>query len=530
MPDPLAEPVATAALPPAERPAAAVRIDAATAAVSSELGARAAAVTGPGHDILAATALMVTDVTLSGDAKRRVLDAGESPEYAFWQTVDGVAEIFRAQGGLAAERIADLHDVRNRVVAELLGREAPGVPLRSEPFVLVARDLAPADTALLDPAICRALVTVEGGPTSHTAIVARSLGIPALVAARGALEIPEGTVVLVDGTAGTITQNPSEAELAAVAEVRDVVFDGSGRTADGHRVQLLANVGSPSSAEAATAAHAEGVGLFRTEFLFLDRSEAPSIAEQVRAYAGVLAAFPGRKVVIRTLDAGADKPLPFVTMAHEENPALGIRGFRTSWRRPDLLDEQLAAIALAVADSSAEVQVMAPMIDTPDEAADFAARCRSHGLAVAGVMIETPAAAITAPELLTNIDFVSLGTNDLAQYTMAADRMVGDLALLNDPWQPAVLRMMRLAFDAGRAAGKPVGVCGEAAADPLLAAVLVGFGASSLSMSARALGHVAELLQGVTVAQCEAAAESSSAARSAEDARAAAATALGVGA
>jgi phosphotransferase system enzyme I (PtsI) len=294
-------------------------------------------------------------------------------------------------------------------------------------------------------------------------------------------------------------------------------------------VQLLANVASPASVAAAIEANAEGVGLFRTEFLFLDRAEAPSVEEQSNAYGTVFAAFAGRRVIVRTLDAGADKPLAFVTAAHEANPALGIRGYRTTWRRPELIDDQLRAIALAAGAHSAQVEVMAPMIDTPDEAADFAHRCAQHGLTSVGVMIETPAAAITAPEIFAFVDFVSLGTNDLAQYTMAADREVGDLALLNDPWQPAVLRMMRLAFEAGAEAGKPVSVCGEAAADPMLAAVLVGLGASSLSMSPRALGHVGELLGSVSIAECREAAINAVGARTGQAARMAAARALGIG-
>jgi phosphotransferase system enzyme I (PtsI) len=218
-----------------------------------------------------------------------------------------------------------------------------------------------------------------------------------------------------------------------------------------------------------------------------------------------------------------------VPATHEANPALGVRGYRTTWRRPELIDDQLRAISLAARANSAAVEVMAPMIDTPDEAADFAQRCAAHGLHPAGVMIETPAAAITAPEIFRRVSFVSLGTNDLAQYTMAADRELGDLAVLSDPWQPAVLRMLRLAFDAGATAGKPVSVCGEAAADPMLAAVLVGLGASSLSMAPRALGHVGQLLRSVTLEQCLAAATGALGAESAAAARAAAASALGIG-
>jgi phosphoenolpyruvate-protein phosphotransferase/dihydroxyacetone kinase phosphotransfer subunit len=530
MPDRLDAPAASPPLAENDRATAAERIDRAATAVAASLTERASRVTGEPRDILAAAALLATDPGTLDEARAAVVDRGDSPEFAVWAALGDLAANFAAQGGRMAERVADVADVRNRLVAELLGREAPGVPVRSAPFVLVARDLAPADTALLDPALCVAIVTLEGGPTSHTAILSRALGLPAIVSVENALDLAEGTVVLVDGTAGILTIDPSEEQVAEVrAQARiSVTFDGTGTTSDGHRVQLLANVGSPESVQEALAASAEGIGLFRTEFLYLDRAEAPTIDEQVEAYRSVFEAFAGRRVLVRTLDAGADKPLAFVTTLGETNPALGIRGYRTTWRRPELLDDQLKAIALAAKGQSARVQVMAPMIDTPDEAADFAHRCAEHGIESVGVMIETPAAAITALEIFSFVDFVSLGTNDLSQYTMAADRLVGDLALLNDPWQPAVLRMMRLAFDAGMAAGKPVSVCGEAAADPMLAAVLVGFGASSLSMSPRALGFVSDLLAGVTLAQCRAAAADAAGSRNAQEARTVAASALRV--
>lgn len=528
MPDELKEPIDAPELPEPERPQAVVRIAAAAAAVASALQDKAGRASGPARAILEATALMASDPGLIGDACEQVTDEGKSPERAVWAAADDIATMFKEQGGLVAARVPDLHDVRNRIVAELLGRPAPGLPDRTEPYVLVARDLAPADTALIDPAVCRAIVTVEGGPTSHTAILARALGVPAVVAARHALEIEEGTVVIVDGTTGVIIDDPTDEQVAQAEQKSNevITFDGTGRTKDGHRVQLLANVASPDSVAEALEAKAEGVGLFRTEFCFLDHDEAPGVEEQVQAYRKVFAAFPGKKVVIRTLDAGADKPLAFVTAVDEVNPALGIRGYRTAWRRPELLDTQLRAIATAAAAETADVGVMAPMIATVEESIQFAALCSEHGLGTAGVMIETPAAAISAGDILKRVDFASLGTNDLAQYTMAADRLMGDLALLNDPWQPAVLRMIRVASQAGIATGKPVGVCGEAAADPLLAAILVGLGVTSLSMSPRALGAVAALLRSVTLQQCRDAAALVVAASSSSMARTAAAELL----
>ncbi len=344
MPEPLAAPVQTAPLPRAERAAAAASIVAACDAVAASLRGRAERVTGDSRAILEAAALLAVDPETLSDARAAVIRRGDTAEYAVWTTYGDLAEGFRLQGGRMAERAADFSDMRNRIVAELRGRPAPGVPVRTEPFVLVARDLAPADTALLDPAVCVAIVTLEGGPTSHTAILSRSLGLPALVSVENALELEEGTVVLVDGTAGTLTVNPSEEQIAEVTAQANlgVEFGGLGATADGHRVHLLANVGSPASVEAALAASAEGIGLFRTEFLFLGRAEAPSVEEQAAAYGAVFSSFAGRRVIIRTLDAGADKPLAFVTLPHEANPALGIRGYRTSWRRPELIDEPVA--------------------------------------------------------------------------------------------------------------------------------------------------------------------------------------------
>ncbi len=518
MPPPLTEPPARPSDPARE----ADRIAAAGAAVAADLLDRASRVEGAAREILEASALLATDAGLLASA---TAIAGEGAEHAVWVAVTGLAESLAAQGGRMAERVSDVHDLRNRLVARLLGRPVPGVPHPQAPFVLVARDLAPADTALLDASTCLALVTEQGGPTSHTAIIARSLGIPAIVAAAGALDIAEGTIVLVDGTTGRLEQNPGLVQIQRAEAV--AVFTGTGSTSDGHRVQLLANIGSAGDLAAAVDANAEGVGLFRTEFCFLDRETAPTVDEQVAAYRPAFAAFPGRRVIVRTLDAGGDKPLAFVTDPAEENPALGMRGIRTSVRHPRLLDDQLRAIALAAAAEKAIVGVMAPMVATVDEAERFATACARHGLARSGVMIETLSAALLAREITAAVSFTSLGTNDLGQYAMAADRMLGGLAALSDPWQPAVLRLVAMSAAAATAAGKPIGVCGEAAADPLLAAVLVGLGAGSLSMAAPAIAAVAETLGRHTLDQCERAAAAATAAPTAAQARAAVVSILG---
>ncbi|WP_454044306.1 phosphoenolpyruvate--protein phosphotransferase [Cellulosimicrobium sp. Marseille-Q8652] len=506
MPEPVAEPAAGLRLPPrADHEAQARRVDDAARQVVADLERAAAAAHGESHDVLEATAAMAADPTLAADARRRVLDDHLVPERAVWEAADDVARRLVELGGYFAERARDVADVRDRLVAALTGRPAPGVPEHAEPFVLVAPDLAPSATAALDPARVLAIVTDGAGPTSHTAIVANAKGIPAVVAAVGAsAALAPDDLVLVDGSAGTVVVHPSpeQVEAARARGQQARTFDGTGRTRDGHRVQLLANVGDPAGAAPAAAAGAEGVGLFRSEFCFLDRDEPPSVAEQVEAYRAVLREFPGRKVVVRTLDSGADKPLHFLTVADEQNPALGVRGLRTAARWPDLLEQQLDAIAQAAAAEEAEVWVMAPMVSTVGETEWFVERCHAHGLDVAGVMVEVPSAALLAGPILARAAFASIGTNDLTQYTMAADRLLGSLAELSDPWQPAVLRLVAATCEGGAQQARPVGVCGEAASHPVLAVVLVGLGVSSLSMTARAIPDVAALLREVDLGEC----------------------------
>lgn len=514
---------------PADPVAEAVRLAGALADTTEDLERRAAAVSGPAADVLAATALMAADPALADGAARAVRERGLPAARAVWEAFAGYREALAAAGGYLAARVADLDDVRDRVVARLLGVPVPGVPAPGHPFVLVAADLAPADTATLHPESVLAIVTEQGGPTSHTAILANALGIPAVVGCAGALEIADGTTVAVDGAAGTVTAEPAEstveeirrrAAARAAARAGRPALAGVGRTADGAEVALLANIGDAAGMAAAMAAGAGGVGLFRTEFLFLDRGTPPGRAEQVAAYRAVFDQAGGRRVVVRTLDAGADKPLPFLGLAPEPNPALGVRGLRTAAVHPEVLAEQLAAIAEAAAGAPAEVWVMAPMVSTPDEAAGFARQAHDAGLRPAGIMVEVPAAALTAAACLSDVDFASIGTNDLGQYTLAADRQSATLAELTSPWQPALLRLVSLTAEAGAQLGRPVGVCGEAAGDPGLAVVLVGLGVTSLSMTPRALAGVAAALSTVDLAGCREVAGDVLRARSAAAARA----------
>lgn len=536
----------------------------AAAQVTAQLQDRAAAAAPENRAVLEATALMASDPMLIKSANKLIM-AGASAERALWDSADTVAATLKSLGGYMAERATDVLDVRSRIIASLRGEAAPGVPSSSEPFILLATDLAPADTATLDPTLVLALVTAEGGPQSHTAIIARALGLPAIVAANGITALTNGTELFVDGGSGRAISEPGapEHQLASAWANRNKleVFAGPGTTSDGHLIPLLANVGTADDAVAAAAAGAEGVGLLRTEFCFLGRESEPSIEEQVEAYRGVFAAFPGKKVVVRTLDAGADKPLPFLTNPSEPNPALGVRGYRTSIHFPSILRRQLDAIAQAAALATADVWVMAPMISTPTEAAEFASLCADAGLKVPGVMVEVPSAAIRASAILSRVSFASLGTNDLTQYTMAADRQLGPLASLNNAWQPAVLQLIAMTVagareEAGRgdgasggasgeasaggesagvsasgapaagapaggapAAPKAIGVCGEAAADPALAVVLVGLGVNSLSMSPRALAAVGAVLASVSLAEARELAQLALSADSPEEAK-----------
>ncbi|MDL9980271.1 phosphoenolpyruvate--protein phosphotransferase [Microbacterium sp. ASV49] len=497
-------------------------------AVARDLEARGERAGGTARDVLEAQAMMAEDPALAEEVDAR-LAAGATAEWAVFDAFASFRDQLAALGGYLGERAADLDDVAQRIIARLRGVAAPGVPDPGHPFVLVADDLAPADTALLDLEKVLALVTLQGGPTSHTAILAREKAIVAVVGATTAGELRDGETVIVDAAAGTITTDPTADELAAARRRADEREDAAsapltlGALADGTPIPLLANLGSPDAAQA-VALGAEGVGLFRTEFLFLGQQTAPTITQQRAAYEKLLGAFPGKKVVVRVLDAGADKPLAFLNDAHEENPALGLRGLRALRASEDILREQLTALAEAdaatrAAGGGADLWVMAPMVSTVSETEYFVSIAREYGIRTAGVMVEVPSSALLADRILAHADFASIGTNDLTQYTLAADRLLGSVAAFQDPWHPAVLRLVREVGDAGRRTGKPVGICGEAAADPLLAVVLVGLGATSLSMAPTALADVRASLAATTLDDARRAAEAALTAEDAASAR-----------
>ncbi len=475
-------------------------------------------------EVLAAQAMMARDPSVA-----EVLEGAITEGTAFdirpivIDAFGGFKEQLLALGGYFAERASDIDEISTRLINKLAGIESAGLTL-TEPTVVVAEDLTPADTAALNLKFALALVCSHGGATSHTAIVARGLGIPAIVGCSGVMDLEDGTKVLVDGRHGEVIAGASDEEVSSRISKEDLLkaraasVTGPGRLSDGTPIQLLGNAGTVDDVRAAVAVDAEGIGLFRTELLFLDSQIEPTVAEQVALYSEVFELMAGKKVVIRTLDAGSDKPVPYINAIHEENPALGVRGWRLTRTSNDVLNRQLQALADASKGKDVKLWVMAPMINTPDEAKDFADRVRALGMDTPGVMIETPAAALHADRILAEVEFGSFGTNDLTQYVMASDRMDSRLSDMTTAWHPAVLRAISIASAEAVKISKPVGVCGEAAANSLLAAVLVGLGVSSLSMAPSALAEVRGFLASVDMDACRSAATAALGARSAQEA------------
>ncbi len=453
------------------------------------------------------------------------LAAGINAEAAWSDAVEAYAGRLAALPDPAfALRAADLRDVGERVLRSLLGLPA-ALEAPAEPAVIVARDLTPSETVSLDPARILAFCTAEGGPTSHTAILAKALGLPAVVAlGEAVLAIAPGTALWVDGAKGQVTIAPDPAAQAALAEVGAqaavlaraelATAQGPAVTVDGRTVAMYANVGGAEDARAALARGAEGVGLFRTEFLFLQRASGPGEDEQAALYGQVLAVMGQRPVIIRTLDAGGDKELPYLAQPPEANPFLGGRAIRLCLAQPDLFRGQLRALLRAGA--GRDLGIMFPMIATLDELGqarnllDQARReLRERGCAQCerprvGIMVEIPAAALTADLLAREVDFFSIGTNDLTQYTLAADRTNPRVAYLNDPCHPAVLRLVARTVQGAKAAGIPVGVCGEMAGDPEALPLLVGLGIDELSMSPALIPHAKALVRRISAGPAEA--------------------------
>ena len=470
------------------------------------------------------------------DATRRLIAAGHSAGWAWRESVEARAQEVAALGdALLKERAVDLQDVGRRVLRLLADtlEEEPNV--FETPVILVAEDLSPSDTARLDPTRIIGLCTAAGGPTSHTAIIARSLGIPAIVGAGpAALHQPEGSVCVLDGDGGNLFLEPSESDLAQARQAQQawqarrdeerLACYQPAVTTDGQRIEIVANIGGAAEAEQAVNGGAEGIGLMRSEFLFLQRDEAPGEDEQFAAYSAMTRALNGLPLIIRTLDIGGDKEVPYLSLPAEQNPFLGVRGIRLCLAYPGLFRTQLRAIYRAAA--TGPVKIMFPMIASVEEL--LAARAIAEEVrrelnappVEIGIMVEVPSAVLIAPELAAHADFFSIGTNDLTQYVLAMDRLHPSLARQADALHPAVLRMIDLTVKAATAAGKWVGVCGGIAGDPKGAAILAGLGVAELSMSIPSVAAIKARLRGQSFAAMKALAQRALACRTAAEVRA----------
>jgi phosphotransferase system enzyme I (PtsI) len=433
------------------------------------------------------------------DGVEEEISNGLPAEHAVERTFDRFVEQFEGMEGRMAERADDLRDVRDRLVRVLSDGERVNLAELPAGSVVFAERLTPSDTAQLDPERVAGFVTVTGGRTSHAAIFARSLALPAVVGVGEELnDVAEGESVVVDGTDGVVVVDPDEGTREAAADDADVeIRDDPVSTADGVPVEVAGNVGTKADLGPAADRGADGVGLFRTEFLFLDRESPPDEDEQYEAYVEALEAFPDGRVVVRTLDVGGDKPIDYLDLPDEENPFLGERGIRRSLGPDaDLFETQLRALLRAAgSERGGELAVMLPLVSTVDEvtaarerlelfADDLDREGVEHAVPEFGVMVETPAAAFMADALTDEVDFFSIGTNDLAQYVMAAERGNERVAELGDYYQPAVLRAIRATVEAAEGTDVWVGMCGEMAGDPDLTELLLGLGLDELSMSA----------------------------------------------
>lgn len=457
-------------------------------------------------EVLEAQSLMARDPDLIEKIKNTMGDSKKSARNVLNSTLEEFKNNLLSLGDYFAERVADIDEIKKLTLNNIFGIEQIDLKINSNSIV-VANDLSPADTASMNLNYVKGLVVAKGGPTSHTAIVARNLGIPAIVGCKDIEDLKNGVEVLINGRNGVVIENPDKnlvtqeinKENEFKAKFKSV--SGPGKLKDNTAINLLANCGNIEDAKKAIINDAEGIGLFRTELLYLNQVHAPSISEQVKVYAEIFELFQGKKVIIRTLDAGSDKPVPFLNSDKEENPALGVRGWRLIREFSSVIKDQIKAISIAQESGKCDVWVMAPMIDTADEALEFSNLAKENGIKKIGVMIETPAAAMVSDQIFEIVDFASFGTNDLTQYVMAADRLDSRLSDLTNSWHPAVLRTIEIVGK--NAQGKPLGVCGEAAADPLLAAVLIGLGVNSLSMASNSIAEVKSFIANQDLEKCQ---------------------------
>lgn len=472
--------------------------------------AKAEAESGPEQAaIFQAQMLMLEDPELLEAVRTAIEDRCINAESALSDAAEMYAQMLEALADeYLSARAADVRDVANRVLRILLGVDESPCAGLTVPSIILARDLTPSDTVMLDKSLVVGFCTAEGGATSHTAILARGLGLPAVVGVGSeVLDVQDGVTLALDGTEGVLLVDPDEetvegyrAQRAAMATLMAQVREHAHEpaiTRDGHRVHIVANIGSVEEVETALEAGAEGVGLLRTEFLYLERNHLPDEEEQYQAYRAIVDGFGDLPVVLRTLDIGGDKELPYLDLPNEINPFLGLRAIRLSLTQPELFKPQLRAALRA--GGGGNLKVMFPMVATGAEARAARAlleECRAEllaeGYSVAGemeigIMVEVPAAALMADRLASEVDFFSIGTNDLAQYTLAADRTSPTVSQLADGFQPAVLRLVRDVIDAAHAQGKWVGLCGELAGEPLAIPILLGLELDEFSMNPPAI-------------------------------------------
>ena len=454
--------------------------------------------------------MLLTDPELLKDIERMIEKEYWNAETALWETTEEFIHIFESMedNDYMKERATDIRDVRKRLLAQLLGVSYPDPSTIQEKVILIADDLTPSDTALLDKEYIQAFVTSKGGSTSHTAIMARSLEIPAVVGMKEELhDIKNGDILIVDGTSGSIWVNPSEEDIAHYQSIQvenqqirlewHKLLNEPSITQDGKQVELAANIGSLEDLKSAKENGAESIGLFRTEFIYMNATELPDEESQFDIYKEALGEMEGKSVIVRTMDVGGDKVLPYLNLPKELNPFLGYRAIRMSIEESDVFRTQLRALLRASA--YGKLGIMFPMIATLEELKQAKAILTaekalllSKGIDVSedieiGIMIETPAAALLADYLAKEVDFFSIGTNDLIQYTMAADRLNERVSYLYQPYHPAILRLVKQVIDAGHKEGKWVGMCGEMAGDPIAVPLLVGMGLDEYSMSATSI-------------------------------------------
>ena len=474
--------------------------------------------------------MVLSDPELIGQVKDSITSNKVNAESALKEVTDMFISIFAGMedNPYMQERAADIRDVSKRILAHLLGVKIPSPATIKDEVIIVAADLTPSDTAQLNRQYVKAFVTDIGGRTSHSAIMARSLEIPAIVGTKEVTSTAkDGDIIIVDGLSGDVFLNPSEeviAEYRAKAEAFaaqqaewEKLKDSKTYTKDGHQVELAANIGTPKDLEGVVNNGAEGVGLYRTEFLYMDSHDMPTEEDQFEAYKAVLEGMNGKPVVVRTMDIGGDKELPYLPLPHEMNPFLGYRAIRISLNEPEMFRTQLRALLRASV--YGKLRIMFPMIATLNDfrgakalLEEEKAKLIAEGVAVSddiqvGIMIEIPAAAVLAHQFAKEVDFFSIGTNDLIQYTMAADRMNERVSYLYQPYNPSILTLIKHVIDSAHKEGKWAGMCGEMAGDQTAVPLLVGLGLDEFSMSASSVLKTRSLISKLTLSDMQALAD-----------------------